>query len=547
MDLVNEIRRLVSELVQGEHSPRIAAQIKRYYMMYSQEKSKEGKLSVEAVRELSELLLSNYDKLKQYESINETLELMAQNYKMLEEGKEPTTEERKKTDDRIFEIHSKILGNPGSDSEGMSAAYIERIIRDKITGEEGINRDDILNLLEQQGKNMYLDIDEYQRLIKDTVGLIVDLRISNINIMPLENPRILKILSDLAKSYRAQNKPEESIAIYEKALQLTELQDSVEYQEIKEEYEKTKEYLDTVQNKFTFESVRSFEELRQLIAKHMKVTILPEEIFSKENEGDGEHKPQPSPGPAPNPTDIMSADEKLKAIQQMLIALQRENPAIKITEVGMGRDEYESYIILPLEGTHVSLMENFRTERNEALYIIKNEELDKIVTLKKSQVRDLDTVETANHVKTGNYVANLIRKTKKIMNMTGTPIQEGQEEGINLPTSGAITSKQTQPAVEVTPKDELVLDSSLSLDELESILSGLVAEAEQVAGENKRLAQEIKAKEEARKKEELIKTIREQAATLEALKKQQAALEAQLRETKKTGDAVPEGDEPEEN
>lgn len=81
----------------------------------------------------------------------------------------------------------------------MTSKFIANIIRLKLTESDEINREDILNILAMQSKNMYQDIEEYQKLINDT---IIAYFTYNPNGQNFTNPKVLQIFESLAESYK---------------------------------------------------------------------------------------------------------------------------------------------------------------------------------------------------------------------------------------------------------------------------------------------------------------------------------------------------------
>ena len=81
----------------------------------------------------------------------------------------------------------------------MTSEFIANIIRLKLTESDEINREDILNILAMQSKNMYQDIEEYQKLINDT---IIEYFTYNSNGHNFTNLKVLQIFESLAASYK---------------------------------------------------------------------------------------------------------------------------------------------------------------------------------------------------------------------------------------------------------------------------------------------------------------------------------------------------------
>ena len=153
--------RNINELVTDGNIPKkrintLTTQIKKSYNIFiSNLKSKGKELQEYDLNELTEILLSDYNKLKNNPTINEVLSQIAADYDIVNTNNQTM----ENIDDRKKNIYKHILGNPGSSTRGMSMEYISEIIELKLAEENGLNSDEILNFLIAQSKNMYMDID----------------------------------------------------------------------------------------------------------------------------------------------------------------------------------------------------------------------------------------------------------------------------------------------------------------------------------------------------------------------------------------------------
>lgn len=488
----------------------IASKIKKYYNIYSQENRQLGTLTMDKLNILARALLEDYDSLKQIDGINETLELIVKDYNLL---KEERPELSSKIDEQIFNIHVNILGNPGTDVKGMDSEYLEKIIKRKVADENGFNRDDIFNILKQHSQNMYLDIESYQELINNTILPIVDQNIEY-NLDTLQNPKVLDILSDLAKSYKAQNNLKQSMSIYSKGLALSRFEDTPEYEELKYEYNSLNEYMST----FSTIAYPDSSTLESFLGSLEKIIVPGMEIFTKPD-GTGTRVTKPDSDPS-EPSYKMPTDKKLTAIYLLMQELKKQDPSINITKLQQGTDSFSSYVIFPIDNTNISILENINSESNDAIYIIKNESIEDAIKLSRGKAKSLDSVETANHVEDfNNYLKNLFRKTFNALKETSP--SEKFEEPINFSLPEELPSEEhirdTIPTeVEETPAENAFSEDldDLSLEDLkkedkkvESELSNVQDDIEtlklRIAVAQKRQALEAKRAEEAKLKAEL--------------------------------------------
>lgn len=217
----------------------MAINIKRQYNILIQTKKSNGhNITLQDLRKLFSPLIENYSKVQQYQPINEVLQLMAEEIK---DSDITTKKEQDNVENEIAGIYTKILGNPGSSTKGMSSEYISKIVAKKIADAGGINRDDILDLLIMQSKNMYMDIEQYKNLINDSVitYLTTDSKYST-----FENPKILQIFESLASTYKISEDYDKVKEIYQQALGITSLKDTPEYKDLNDNYNNFLEYME---------------------------------------------------------------------------------------------------------------------------------------------------------------------------------------------------------------------------------------------------------------------------------------------------------------
>lgn len=418
-ELANLINEFVSneELTEREKKSRIA-NIKRQYQMTIQDfKKRDIHISLHDLRQLFRPLLENYENIKDYSSINEVLQLMAEEIRV---SKITTKKDQENMENEIAGIYASILGNPGSSTKGMSSEYISKIIAKKVANADGINREDIMNLLAMQSKNMYLDIEQYQKLIDDSV---ITFLTSNPNGDKFTNPKIFEVFESLAASYKVQGNYDKVKEIYEMALKIKYLENTIEYQEIKNNYEK---FLDYMEMKRNFEDKRfdSFDDLMNSLT----TKFTTDRIFIT---GNGNVPSQnPNPPTPPHSNYVMPVKKKLEGFKRLVNSLKRDNEDYDIVECEIGKESYDGYVIFKIENANVSILENFN-EVNARIFVVKNEMIDQVKQLARNDAVALDGVEAANHVENfDNYCRNLITKTKKLIRETQVGIAPPADDEI---------------------------------------------------------------------------------------------------------------------
>lgn len=418
---IPELLSLIDELVSNDELTKsqkksLASQIKKQYAITLRDLRYKGKeISIGNLRSLIKPLIENYESVKDLNSINEILQTMTED---LDTAYIPSQREGIGIDKEKEKLYAVILGNPGTNIDGMSSEYISKIIRRKLTEEHGINRDDIMNVLTMQSKNMYLNIEEYQKLINDS---IIDYLSTNPNGDKFSNPKVFDVFQSLASSYKIQGNFDKVKEIYEQALRIKTLADTPQYRDLKNNYEKFLEFLE-MKSDFDDKKFDSFEDLM----KSLTVKFTGDDIFTKGTKG---ISPNPSPNP-PQDSYAMPVEKKLEGLRRLVRSLRRDDEEYDIVECEVGKDAYEGYVILKIENANVSLFENFN-EENARIYIVKNEMIDQVKPLAKNDAGDLDGVERVNHTEDfGGYCKRLISKTKKLIRETQVGIRPLDDDEI---------------------------------------------------------------------------------------------------------------------
>lgn len=518
---INEIENLIKKLVEAEaitdkDRKSLSSRIKRSYNIEKQELKSKGKsFSFESLNRLITILINNYEKIKDNDIINEVMQEIAEDYSEIMSTKRISQEkiERQKT-----RIYQHILGNPGTKTDGMTSEFIASIIRLKLTENDGINREDILNILAMQSKNMYQDIEEYQKLINDT---IIAYSTYNPNGQRFTNPQILKIFESLAASYKISKDFDRVKEIYEQALKMKLLEDTPEYTELKKHYE---EFLDFLEMRRNFED-RRFDSFDDLIGA-LETKLTENDIFVK-----GERGENPNPGPVPpnlpESSYVMPVGLKLEGFKRLVNSLKRINENFDITSCEIGKNAYNGYVIFRIEGTNISIFENFN-EVNARVFIVKNELIDQVRQLSRTDATAIDGVEAVNHVSNfENYCKNLRAKVLKLIRET-SPKPEHEDEEIKF-------EEEEQPVVPIIPIDMNEIGEEHPADEISEDVE------EQSSGETSEDAEEQDSNIEEAKPSDPVEAERQKAYRFQAhLRELEAEIEGISREAEENINKIKE-------
>lgn len=510
-------------------------------------------------------LMDNYDRLKDIKEINEILQLITMEYASIKKV-EDNEEIIDRLNQKINDINVSILGNNGTEMNGLSYKELEDIIKWKLedSDENLLNRDDIINMLQKcSSSNDYNTVMKYNNLIKNVVIPYTENDIERIT-----NPRTIGILKDLALYYMTQGDYENSKVIYEKCI---ELFDKLEDKEaIQEEFKKLLESKDIVKgfaNKFSqifvplvpeipegstltdqFLSLKNVNNLSD-IEKGMKENIPTERVKKVipgveiprpnnpinpvvPNNGE-EIEPKPNIDPDDKLNEPMTVQQKVEGIQYAI----RENgftirKMIKfndskseksdlLRELQSKISDYQNYILIDIEELNVSLLECL-TDDTKSLQIIPNEYLSEILQFEKVRDQKIKGSVTKNHrVKTfGENLKAELDAIKKLRD-EGKPIDFNRKNKkyVNKP-------KEIKPVAPTTidPEEfdvhsatmgELIIEGKRLNDKLD-ILTKKFSEMKQNTEELKNEAREKEKEEELRK--EIKDTLNKQSIVLNEIK-----------------------------
>lgn len=276
---------------------------------------------------------------------------------------------------------------------------------------------DVFRLLNQLSKSnlYYHQSSEYQKIIEDTIMAKLEVEPD----LKIENPDILPILTSYAISLKKDGKFNEAIENFKfvKSRLAGGILSSQQFKEFEEEFEKlnviNNDYITKDLSKDITEYTSFKEFLDELIQK--------EQVELKRGFASGNGNPVGTSKNSKTPHNIMSDEDKFRAIQELVRALRKEEPQvgklnpsdIAVRRIGIGKD---GYYIIPIIGTNISIYEQFNNDREAALYIVRNEEIEKVEKISRIEARGLDGVEAvfhSNNKETYNeYVDKILKKQK---------------------------------------------------------------------------------------------------------------------------------------
>ena len=448
------LKKHINDLVNGENisdkgKKSLASSIKKGYNIYIKDLRSNGyNISRDNLQELVSPLIKNYDKVKNIPTINEFMQIIANDYKTLDVSEKNLNE--------IDNIYKVILGNPGSSVDGMSSEYISKIISMKLADQSEINREDILNILIMQSENMYIDIDEYQKLINNS---IIAYLTNSSDGQEFANPKVFAIFESLASSYKVSEDFNKVKETYLQALKIKSLKDTPEYQDLEKHYS---EFLDYLEMKRNFED-RRFDSFAELM-KSLTATFTADDIFVQ---GKGNRSFNSNNRSSTQSDYIMPTKLRLEGFKRVLNSLKREDDSIDCIEYELGKDKYDGYVILKIKGTNISFFENFN-EINARIFVVQNAMIDKIKNLTRTDAIHIEGCEGTNHIENfENYCNNLKRKALQMIDQTK---RKSTKNDKNLKFNTNKNIKQQSSTSIIQGKQQSSADNNKnSSDNLESI------------------------------------------------------------------------------
>ena len=459
--LLDSIHELVNnEELSNKKRKALASKIKRQYNILIQDYRTKGReISIINLRKLLNPLVKNYEKIKNLDSINSAMQVMAENFDTAYTRDE---NDKKNIDKEKEKIYAYILGNPGTSTEGMESDYIARIIRRKLTEADGINREDIMNVLDMQSKNMYLNLEEYQKLINDS---LISYLTYNKNAQTFSNIKIFDIFKKLAASYKVQGNYEKVKETYEQALMIKSLKDTQQYEEIKEDYYKFLEFME-MKSSFNEYHFENFEEFKKFVpTKFVDSRIFVKGIQEKNSNNSKENNSSKC-------SYIMPTNLRFKGFEYLWDELNKRNNCIsKFSVLASEEDKYNGYLIITFENASISIFENFN-EVNERTFLVKTEMIDEVKQLTKNDAIKRDGVECVNHVSNfENYKKTLLEKALKLIEEIQPKSEKNKENELFFDKKNNVNSENSFNGNEVDTKNNNPnsknKDKKIMLDSLE--------------------------------------------------------------------------------
>ncbi len=153
------------------------------------------------------------------------------------------------------------------------------------------------------------------------------------------------------------------------------------------------------------------------------------DIFLKGTRGENENENHST-------ANKMLVERKLEAIEYLLTQIQEEVPSANIKEIKVNDNgTFDGYVIIPIDGTNVTLFENMNDKENSAIYIVDNAQIQNIVyKLTKKDAKNLQGVDSVNHTddtpqdntRFEGYKERLCSKAKAILNYPQKTMQRNR-------------------------------------------------------------------------------------------------------------------------
>ncbi len=468
-----ELDRLLDKLFlskENEKKIKYSVEIKRKYNNVKRDlKSRGYEIPYEELSYIKTSFMSCIDKFADNRIINEFLQTLANDILTSKKAEGPLKEF---IDEEVMEVYKNILGNPGTTTKGMSMDYLTRVINEKLNESDGINREDILSILEEVRNNEYLNEKDYQKLMEDT---IIPRLTTNKNGQKISNKRILKIFDSLASSYKSSSDYDKVMDTYGQALNMGLLKGTPEYEEIQKHAEQFEAFL---KMKSSFKD-RRFESLEELMGS-LKGELLAKKIFEK---GKGKPRSKNDVVNPPKEKKVMPTEKKLEGLGNVIAFLKKEvDENIDLKEYSIGQNRYEGYVIFKVAGTDISIFENFN-DKNNRVYLVKNEKIDEVVNLTKNEARVLDGVEVVNHVPNfDNYCQNFKEKVLRLMGQELPKEKETRFVGASSKRKKAEKNNNKEPKKE-EPATETVEENKQEKENKQEVENKRVETEQQIEPE----------------------------------------------------------------
>lgn len=350
-------------------------------------------------------------------TLNEIMQLVISELKQIMDSYKEETSKTEEMREKVFEADVGLLGYAGTKVNDLPIQYIEKIVHAKIrNNEKRINSEDVLSLLTSAfdiallGKNLgdgsktkQVNLYDYQKLINSTLIPVIDKELNG-NIELINNPKVLEIINDLAFTYETEADFEKVQQLYEKVLQLKQFEDEYEYKRIKEKKNEVAE----VMSEFSPLDINSMDAIENIMSK----------IFPIKDAHEGHKK-----GRTAKYIYKMSGLKKLYSILCVVKMLREDkeiNPEgvkISIGKMMCGLAEsraYKGYIIMPIYGTNICLLENFNDKENNAIFVGQSDNLMEAISSSKQTIKKQHGFVDVRHTRSshGEYSEKLLSVIK---------------------------------------------------------------------------------------------------------------------------------------
>lgn len=424
------------EEIGNSKSKNDCAKLKRKIKMFiKEEKEKhDGKIKLARINKITaDLLTLRRQGLENEESINEILQIIAEEYNSLGEDEQEIAKE----------IYKEILGYEGTDCTKMDLDYIRDIIDRKIYRPQNTKTKsnattntkitpDIINIMmdifDSQNPSVIMNIEDYIDIAENAIIPLIDK-----DNKELKDKKIVTFLKNIAMQYKMQGNYQRAFELCELGSSLEQFKDEDEYNEIVEELESLKLYLSLEKNfravKINMQNKTLAEAIRDGLSEHNLIDIEKGggHIFLKGTRGDNLNDSQSSNA------NIMLAERKLEALENLLTEIRKEVPNATIKEIKVNDNgTFDGYIIIPIHGTNITIFESMKEDENAAIYIVDNSQIQSIIgKLTKKDAKNLPGVESVNHTEDTinnnnrfqSYQERLIAKAKSILQYPEKTIQ----------------------------------------------------------------------------------------------------------------------------
>lgn len=355
--------------------------------------------------------LASYEQISDNETLNKILEEIANEIIRSHRGEIlddlADLEKTYKKMGTIYKIHSRVLIDGRMDiPKNFSSRYLQGIIETRFGQDmpDNILYDEkIVDLLQRMGETFVDSSERYTKYIKIIEEFVIDQLKNNPDLKNdpkiNSNPNIVKIVVQYARALSMR--ADKSQLEVNEALSLINTNFS-EY--ISGLLPRDQEFINSAIGKFSPFKLRY---LKKDITDYQSFDEFMENAQIKElsHAPVEEHVPNPLPivNHKTKTDNVMSNDNKFKAIQKAIVHLRETNPNITVGNVLIGyQDPFKGYIIFPLEktigdiqqgkkeidseyGTNIAISDVFSNVKGGALYVMNKNNIEKVFSVENSE------------------------------------------------------------------------------------------------------------------------------------------------------------------